>query len=147
LVAVEEAEVVQGIADAEDVAELEGAVDVGEALVDVLALLGVAEIQETCFGAAGAAEAPGGCGEFVEDEVFDGAGGLDLAAELLDEAVEFPAALAINDGLLGGEAVLEGVAAGDGASGGGSRAGGLERVAAVGRALAGGGHSSMLLGN
>ncbi|HYM12998.1 MAG TPA: hypothetical protein VEU62_19825 [Bryobacterales bacterium] len=145
VVAVEEAEIVQGAADAEHVAELEGAVDVGESRADAILTFEVADIEIAFFGAASAAGAPSGVDDLVKDDVFDGADGLEVAAEFLEEAVELRPTLAHDDGLVGGESVLEGVAAGGGAAGGGARAGGLAGVAAVGRAAGGGRHRLRLL--
>jgi len=106
--------------------------EVAVVVVDIFGVVDQAQLEEAGFHGADAGEAPGGHDDLVDQEGFQGAGGLKLFLEGGLELVELLAVLDGNDGALGGEAVLGGVAAGGGLALGGFGAGGLEGVAAIG---------------
>lgn len=96
------------------------------------------------FGAAAAAEGPGGVGMLGEELALDGAGWLDFGFEFGHELVKFLLLAGENDEILGGEAVGGGVAGGGGFALGGTGPGGAAGVGLIGGDLGGSGHGGVL---
>ena len=120
---------------AEDVGEF---VCVDEAVVvgfEVLLVVDEAEIEEAGFDGAAAGEAPLGHDDLVDEGGLDGAGGLEVVEEGVEEFVEGLIVFAEDDGVFGGEAVFEGIEADGGLAFGGFGAGAELGVAAIGGAL------------
>jgi hypothetical protein len=63
---------------------------------------------------AEAGEAPGGHDDLLDQEVFDGADGLEVVQKGVKGLVEEFRVLAVENGVLGGEAMFEGIEAGSG---------------------------------
>jgi len=117
---------------AEDVGEF---VFLGEVVVvgfEVRLVVGEAEIEEAGFDSAAAGEAPLGHDGLVDEGGFEGAGGLEVIEEGVEEFVEGLFVLAVDDGVVGGESVFEGIEANGGLAFGGFGAGAELGVAAVG---------------
>lgn len=85
-------------------------------------------------------EVPGGVQELVEEQLGEGACGLEFGDQLAAEGFEVLAFLVGDDELAGGEAVAEGVAGAAGLAFGGAGAGGAPGVFAVGGDLCRRGH-------
>lgn len=100
------------------------------------------------LGTEGAAEPPVGDGYFLDEEVFEGADGMEVVDEAGEEVVEilagFVDVFALDDDAPGQEAVFEGVEFGAGFALGGAGAGGVPGIAAVGIDLSLGSHRSPL---
>lgn len=100
------------------------------------------------LGAEGAAEPPVGDGNFLDEEVFEGADGMEVVDETGKEVLEilagFVDVFALDDDTPGQEAVFEGVEFGAGLALGGAGAGGVLGVAPVGIDLSRGSHRSPL---
>jgi len=115
--------------------------DAGEALiegqVDVVPVyaspfIDQAHLEEAGFQGAQAGKAPGGHGDLLDQDGFDGPDGLEVIKEGLESLVEEGGVLAGDDGEAGGEAVLEGIEGGGGFALGGFGAGAELGVGAVG---------------
>ena len=81
----------------------------------------VGEVVEFVFQIEGTEHVPAGGDEFVEEDVFEGAFGLDLGVEFVSQIVENR--LEIGRDGLGGEAVFAGVLGGDALAFGGGGSG------------------------
>jgi hypothetical protein len=95
------------------------------------------------FESLGAAEAPVGGGDALDEGFLDQATGLELGQQVVEDGVELGAVLGGVGGLEevpGEQAVLEGVSAGAGLALRGTGAGGAAGVAAIGTKLQGGCH-------
>jgi hypothetical protein len=131
---------------AEDVGEF---VCVDEAVVvgfEVLLVVDEAEIEEAGFDGAAAGEAPLGHDDLVDEGGFEGAGGLEVIEEGVEEFVEGLFVFAVDDGVFGGEAVFEGIEANGGLAFGGFGAGAELGIAAIGGALFAGCHKGFSFG-
>ena len=125
---------------AEDVGDF---VFVGKAVivgVEGLLLVDEAEIEEAGFDGAAAGEAPLGHDDLVDEGGFEGAGGLEVIEEGVEEFFEGVFLFAPDDGVIGSEAVFEGIGADGGLALGGLGAGAVLSVAAIGGDLFVGGH-------
>ena len=94
-----------------------------------------AHLEQAGFKGAEAGEAPGGHDDLLDQEVFDGADGLELVQEGLKGLIEEFGVLEVENGVLGGEAMFEGIEAGSGFALGGFGAGAALGVGAVGVGL------------
>jgi hypothetical protein len=117
---------------AEDVGEFFVFGGVGVFRIDVSAVVGEAEVEEAGFEIAAAGEPPLGHYDLVEESGFEGAGGLEVIFEILEEVLEILRDLADDDGIFGGEAVFERIEPNGGLAFGGFGAGAELSVAAVG---------------
>ena len=89
-------------------------------------------VVDAGFDNAGAAEAPGGGNDAVDQKGFDGGGGSEVGSEGRGVAGEGAAGFGGGQELVGGESEREGVADGSGLAGGGAGAGGFEGIGSVG---------------
>jgi hypothetical protein len=115
--------------------------DVGQFLVlghvdvlalDVLLVLIEAEFEEAGFNAAVAGDAPLGHDDLVDEGGFEGAVGLEIVEEGVEEFIEIPVLFADDDGGFGGEAVFEGIEASGGLAFGGFGASAALGILAIG---------------
>jgi hypothetical protein len=130
----------------EDVGEAAAWGELGVLLLDVLLVVGEAEIEEAGFEAAAAVEAPLGHDDLVDEGGFEGAGGLEVVEEGVAEFVESIFVFVEDGGVFGGEAVLEGIKANGGLAYGGFGAGAELGVPAVGGALFASSHKGFSFG-
>ncbi len=125
---------------AEDVGEFVFVGKADVAVFEVPLAVDEAEIEEAGFDGAAAGEAPLGHDDLVDEGGFEGAGGLEVIEEGVEEFVEGLVVFAADDGVIGSEAVFEGIGADGGLALGGFGAGAVLGVAAIGGDLFVGGH-------
>jgi hypothetical protein len=102
--------------------------------------VGVEVVEGLVLEALGAEETPGEGDGAVGEHCLHVTFGIQFGEHLVAVGLEFARVLALNDGLLGEEAVLDGVMGDDGLAFGGAGAGGFLGVATVGVDLGLGGH-------
>jgi hypothetical protein len=108
---------------AKDIGELLVVAEIGVILIDVIAVVDEAEVEEAGLDIAAAGEAPLGHDDLGDEGGFEGAGGPELVFKLLKEFVESLLVFAGDDGVFGGEAVCAGVVSNGGLAFGGLWAG------------------------